>query len=139
MWKQKFNTYSVIMASVFLGMSWNFLSSSKNFFNNFIASIFLDIFSPLQVGILLIIWISSGTIFGVAVAYAVDKISAKQGSSWWNDFAFKSVISLTIIGYAVIGVIYSFNVTSYWLYIILMVFLGIGNLGSFGIIFLSFV
>lgn len=29
LWRQKFNTYSVIMSSVFLGISWNFLSTSK--------------------------------------------------------------------------------------------------------------
>lgn len=29
MWKYKFNTYCIIMSSVFLGVSWTFLSSSN--------------------------------------------------------------------------------------------------------------
>ena len=29
LWKYKYNTYSIIMSSVFLGLSWTFLSSSK--------------------------------------------------------------------------------------------------------------
>ena len=29
LWKHKYNTYTVVMASVFLGVSWSFLSSSK--------------------------------------------------------------------------------------------------------------
>jgi MFS family permease len=31
LWKYKFNTYSIIMSSVFLGVSWTFLSNSKHF------------------------------------------------------------------------------------------------------------
>jgi hypothetical protein len=31
LWKYKFNTYSIIMSSVFLGASWTFLSSSTSF------------------------------------------------------------------------------------------------------------
>jgi hypothetical protein len=32
LWKYKYNTYTIIMTSVFLGASWTFLSSSKLLF-----------------------------------------------------------------------------------------------------------
>jgi len=32
-------------------------------------------FSPVQVGILLLVWIVSGTGFGVGVAYVVDRLA----------------------------------------------------------------
>jgi len=69
----------------------------------------------------------------------VDKISAKKGSSWWNDLTFKLVISLTLVGYVNLGVIYTYDINNYWVYVIIMIVLGVGNLGSFGLIFLSFI
>lgn len=74
LWRQKFNTYSVIMASVFLGISWNFLTTSTNFLL-IKGSQFLNIFSPVQVGVLLLFWIISGTGVGVFVAYVVDRLT----------------------------------------------------------------
>jgi hypothetical protein len=125
------------MASVFLGISWNFLSTST--YNFIKGSQFLDIFSPLQVGVLLLVWIISGTGFGVGVAYIVDRLAEKNGTSWWNDIIFKFVIALTLVGYCILGVIYSFDITNYWIYILVMIILGIGNLGNFGLVFLSFI
>lgn len=130
LWRQKFNTYSVIMASVFLGISWNFLSTSSQF---------LDMFNPLQVGVLLLVWILSGTVFGVGVAYVVDRLTAKNGTSWLNDITFKLVISLTLVGYSVLGILQSKKITEYWIYVLTMIVLGVGNLGSFGLVFLSFI
>lgn len=100
---------------------------------------FLTIFNPLEVGVLLLVWISSGTCFGIGVAYVVDRLTAKNGSSWWNDITFKIVISLTLLGYLILGILYSKNITQNWIYILTMIILGVGNLGSFGLVFLSFI
>lgn len=67
----------------------------------------MEIFSPLQVGVLLLVWIVSGTGFGVGVAYVVDRLTEKNGSSWWSDVTFKFVIALTLVGYSILGVIYN--------------------------------
>ena len=77
--------------------------------------------------------------FGVGLAYVVDRVTAKNGSSKWNDFTFKIVTGLAIVGYVLLGLVDSTKVQEYWIYIILMIFIGIGNLGSFGVIFLSFI
>jgi hypothetical protein len=97
------------MASVFLGTSWNFLSTSKIIIT--LGSQFLLMFNPVQVGVLLLVWIISGTGFGVGVAYVVDRLTAKNGTSFWNDITFKIVISLTLLGYSVLGILYSQNIT----------------------------
>lgn len=77
--------------------------------------------------------------FGLVVAYLVDKVSSEKGSSFLNDFTFKVITFFAILGFVILGIIYSLDVQSYAVYIILMVVLGIGNLGSFGLIYLSFV
>jgi hypothetical protein len=99
----------------------------------------LGIFSPLEVGILLVVWIVSGTCFGIVVAYIVGEITAKKGTSWWNDIIFKFVMTLSLIGYGIMGMIYCLNLMSYWVYVLVVILLGIGNLGFFGLVFLSFI
>lgn len=69
----------------------------------------------------------------------VDRLSAKNGSSWWNDITFKIVIALTLVGYALLGVLYNYGVKEFWAYVLTMVILGVGNLGNFGLVFLSFI
>jgi hypothetical protein len=56
-----------------------------------------------------------------------------------NDLTFKIITSLAILGFLILGIIYSLNVQAYWVYVIVMIILGIGNLGSFGLVFLSFI
>lgn len=96
-------------------------------------------FSPVQVGILLLVWIISGTGLGVIVAYVVDRVTEKNGTSYWSDVTFKLVIALTLVGYSILGIIYSQQITHYWIYVLTMIILGVGNLGSFGLVFLSFI
>lgn len=90
-------------------------------------------------GVLLLVWIVSGTGFGVGVAYIVDRLTEKNGTSEWNDIIFKFITSLTLIGYTVLGLLYTADVQHYWIYMVTLVVLGIGNLGGFGVIFLSFI
>ncbi len=89
-------------------------------------------------GVLLLVWILSGTGFGVGVAYIVDRLTEKNGTSEWNDIIFKFITFLTLIGYTVLGLLYTADVQHYWIYMVTLVVLGIGNLGGFGVIFLSF-
>lgn len=42
------------------------------------------------------------------------------------------------MGYSILGIIYSQKINQYWIYVLTIVVLGVGNLGSFGLVFLSF-
>jgi uncharacterized membrane protein YsdA (DUF1294 family) len=73
------------------------------------------------------------------VAFVIDKYSAKMGSYRCNDITFKTITLVGALGYILMGTIYYFKVSELFVYVIAMIIIGIGNLGSFGLIYLSLI
>ncbi len=88
---------------------------------------------------LIIVWISSGAIFGILMSGIVSNLVAKSGNFKVYDIASKLTLLVGIMGYILIGACYQFKFKSFVAYIFVMIIIGIGSIGYYGLVLLSLV
>ena len=90
-------------------------------------------------GILIAIWIGSGVIFGVTFSLLLNQVMAKVGSFRPYDRFVRMTMGVGLAGYIIMGVCYDSQVTSFTGYCFLMVMIGVGSVGFYGVTFLTLV
>jgi len=73
------------------------------------------------------------------MSYLINTYVAKSGKLSLYDRISKFILLIGILGYVLIGVCYQFKVDSFAGYAILMIFIGIGSIGYYGLMFLSMI
>jgi hypothetical protein len=96
-------------------------------------------FEKTDISILIAIWVFSGSLFGCIMSYLINTYVAKSGKLSLYDRISKFILLIGILGYVLIGVCYQFKVDSFAGYAILMIFIGIGSIGYYGLMFLSMI
>ena len=69
----------------------------------------------------------------------INKYVARSGKLSLYDRISKFILLVGVLGYVLIGVCYQFKVNNFAWYIFLMIFIGIGSIGYYGVMFLSLI
>jgi hypothetical protein len=96
-------------------------------------------FSPLKLGIIMMVWIFSGCGFGLLMAVLCHKWISKSGSFVPYDRAAKLMICMGLVGYILMGVCYQFQFSSFVGHLFLAMFIGIGSIGYYGLTYMSII
>lgn len=68
------------------------------------------LFTPLQVGILISVWIITGATFGIIMSFLITRWITISGTFKCYDIFVKITLAIGILGYATIGLCYQFKV-----------------------------
>lgn len=98
-----------------------------------------DFFTPVEVGIFVTVWVVSGSLFGLITSGVISLLILESGSFKIYDRISKIILSIGIVGYILMGVCFAFQFKSFTGYIFLMVIIGIGSIGYYGLILLSLI
>lgn len=93
------------MVSVFLGVSWTFLSQCNINFNKVET---LQLKFDTGVAALNLGWILSGAFFGILMSFLVQIWLSKTGNYKYYDNTCKIVLFVGILGNIVLGILYQF-------------------------------
>jgi len=102
---------------------------------------YLNVFlqSPVKLGVLMMVWVFSGAISGLFLSQIGLKRVVKTGNFVAYDRAAKCLILLGLIGYVVMGFCVRYHFSSFIGYIFLVIFIGIGSIGYYGLIYMSII
>lgn len=88
----------------------------------------------------MVVWVVSGSLFGIVMSSMTSKwISNKTGTFKFYDVTAKITLLIGLVGYVLIGICVDFQVTSVPGYIFLAIFIGIGSIGFYGLMFMSLI
>jgi len=88
----------------------------------------------------MIVWVATGSIFGMVMSGITSQwVSDKKGTFRYYDLTAKSILLIGLIGYTLMGICVQFEITSVAGYIFLAIFIGIGSLGFYGLMFMSLI
>jgi len=85
------------------------------------------------------VWIGTGILFGIILCCIISNWDTESGTFKYYDIISKITLLIGIIGYALMGLFFSIGFSSFEVYILLMVLIGIGSIGYYGFVFLSIV
>ena len=85
------------------------------------------------------IWVTSGSLFGLIMSGFINNYVSRNGKLYIYDNISYIILFIGMIGYVIIGICYQYKIASLVVYIFLMIFIGIGSIGFYGLMFLSLV
>ncbi len=87
----------------------------------------------------MIVWVVSGSLFGLITSGVISLLILESGSFKIYDRISKIILCIGVIGYVLMGVCFSYQFKSFTGYIFLMVIIGIGSIGYYGLVLLSLI
>lgn len=90
-------------------------------------------------GIFVTVWIVSGSLFGLITSGVISLYILESGNFKIYDRISKFILSIGIVGYVIMGICFTFEFKSFTGYMFLMVIIGIGSIGYYGIVLLSLI
>ena len=96
-------------------------------------------FSPVKLAVLMIVWIFSGGVFGIAMSGVCNKQVTQTGTFTPFDRMSKLLLFMGLVGYTVMGLCHQYELDSFVAYIFVVVFIGMGSIGFFGLMFMSII
>ena len=87
----------------------------------------------------MIVWVASGSIFGMVMSGITTDWVGKTGTFKFYDTTAKITLFIGLVGYVFMGICVYFQVTSLVGYILLVIFIGIGSIGFYGLMFMSLI
>lgn len=90
-------------------------------------------------GIIIIIWIVSGSLFGLIMSSLSNLWVSKNGTFVLCDRVAKVTLLVGLVGYTLMGFCYQYEFTAFTGHIFLAIFIGIGSIGYYGLMFMSII
>jgi len=98
-----------------------------------------EFFGSTEISILIGVWVLTGSIFGIVMSILINIYVSRSGKLNLYDRISYAILFMGMLGYVLIGVCYQYKVSSIVVYVFLMIFIGIGSIGYYGVMFLSLV
>lgn len=87
----------------------------------------------------MIVWIVSGSVFGLAMSGVCNWQVKKNGDFSTFDKISKLLLFMGLVGYFIMGLCYSYEFDSFVGYIFIVIFISLGSIGFFGLMFMSII
>ena len=87
----------------------------------------------------MVIWIFSGAISGLVMSQVWLGHVVKTGNFVAYDRAAKAMVLMGLLGYVLMGFCFHYQLQSFIGYIFLMIFIGAGSIGYYGLIYMSII
>ena len=87
----------------------------------------------------MIVWIVSGSIFGMAMSGVCNRQVKKNGDFSFFDKISKLLLFMGLVGYFIMGLCHSYELDSFIGYIFIVIFISLGSIGFFGLMFMSII
>ncbi len=98
-----------------------------------------NLFDPMQIGVLNILWNVSGVIAGLISTILLLTMAQKNDSLRWLDYFPKILNVVAIASYFILAVLVDYENTNFGLYVVVVMLSGAASLAQFGLVFMALI